>query len=101
MKWIWSKNMSGGSYYVPDQSRFPIFMAFSLFLLVMGASSTINNLDDPESNAVYILYAGFGCLFLTLFFWFRQVIKEHLAGLDSINLNSHTYMEWLGLFFLR
>jgi len=25
--------MSGGSYYVPDQSRFPIFMAFSLFLL--------------------------------------------------------------------
>ena len=36
--------MSGGSYYVPDQSRFPIFMAVSLFLLVMGASSTINNL---------------------------------------------------------
>ena len=28
--------MSGGSYYVPDQSRFPIFMAFSLFVLVMG-----------------------------------------------------------------
>ena len=47
--------MSGGSYYVPDQSRFPIFMAVSLFLLVMGASSTINNLDDPTSNSVYIL----------------------------------------------
>ena len=46
--------MSGGSYYVPDQSRFPIFMAFSLFVLVMGASSTINNLDNPESNSVYI-----------------------------------------------
>ena len=45
--------MSGGSYYVPDQSRFPIFMAFSLFVLVMGASSTINNLDNPESNSVY------------------------------------------------
>ena len=43
MIWAWSKNMSGGSYYVPDQSRFPIFMAFSLFLLVMGASSFINN----------------------------------------------------------
>mgnify|MGYP001161103551 FL=1 len=88
--------MSGGSYYVPDQSRFPIFMAFSLFLLVMGASSTINNLDDPSSNAVYILYAGFGCLFLTLFFWFRQVIKEHLAGLDSNQLKqSYVYgMAW-------
>ena len=78
--------MSGGSYYVPDQSRFPIFMAFSLFLLVMGASSTINNLDDPTNNSVYILYTGFGCLFLTMFFWFRQVIKEHLAGLDSNQL---------------
>ena len=88
--------MSGGSYYVPDQSRFPIFMAFSLFLLVMGASSTINNLDDPSSNAVYILYAGLACLFSTLFFWFRQVIKEHLAGLDSNQLKqSYVYgMAW-------
>ena len=40
--------MSTQNYYVPDQSRFPIFMAFSLFVLVMGASSTINNLDNPE-----------------------------------------------------
>ena len=84
--------MSGGSYYVPDQSRFPIFMAFSLFVLVMGASSTINNLDNPESNSVYILYSGFACLFLTMFFWFRQVIKEHLAGLDSNQLKqSYVY----------
>ena len=88
--------MSGGSYYVPDQSRFPIFMAFSLFLLVMGASSTINNLDDPNSNSAYILYLGFASLFLTLFFWFRQVIKEHLAGLDSNQLKqSYVYgMAW-------
>ena len=88
--------MSGGSYYVPDQSRFPIFMAFSLFVLVMGASSTINNLDNPESNSVYILYSGFACLFLTMFFWFRQVIKEHLAGLDSNQLKqSYVYgMAW-------
>ena len=96
MRWAWSKNMSGGSYYVPDQSRFPIFMAFSLFLLVMGASSTINNLGDSTSNSVYILYAGLGSLFLTMFFWFRQVIKEHLAGLDSNQLKqSYVYgMAW-------
>ena len=88
--------MSTQNYYVPDQSRFPIFMAFSLFVLVMGASSTINNLDNPDSNSVYILYAGFLCLFTTLFFWFRQVIKEHLAGLDSNQLKtSYVYgMAW-------
>jgi cytochrome c oxidase subunit 3 len=88
--------MSTQNYYVPDQSRFPIFMAFSLFLLVMGASSTINSLGDSESNSVYILYAGFVSLFTTLFFWFRQVIKEHLAGLDSNQLKtSYVYgMAW-------
>ena len=88
--------MSTQNYYVPDQSRFPIFMAFSLFLMVMGASSTINNLGDPASNSVYILYAGFISLFTTLFFWFRQVIKEHMAGLDSNQLKtSYVYgMAW-------
>ena len=88
--------MSTQNYYVPDQSRFPIFMAFSLFLLVMGASSTINSLGDSNSNSVYILYAGFASLFTTLFFWFRQVIKEHLAGLDSSQLKtSYVYgMAW-------
>ena len=88
--------MSTQNYYVPDQSRFPIFMAVSLFLLVMGASSTINNLGDADNNSVYILYAGFLALFTTLFFWFRQVIKEHLAGLDSNQLKtSYVYgMAW-------
>ena len=88
--------MSTQNYYVPDQSRFPILMAVSLFLLVMGASSTINNLGNAESNSVYILYAGFASLFTTLFFWFRQVIKEHLAGLDSNQLKtSYVYgMAW-------
>ena len=71
-------------------------MAVSLFLLVMGASSTIINLGNAESNSVYILYAGFASLFTTLFFWFRQVIKEHLAGLDSNQLKtSYVYgMAW-------
>ena len=29
------------NYYVPDSSKFPIFAAFSLFLVIVGASSTI------------------------------------------------------------
>ena len=88
--------MSNQSYYVPDQSRLPIFAAFSLFLLVMGASSTINNIGVEGSNSVFILYAGFASLFATLFFWFRKVVQEHLAGLDSAQLKkSYVYgMSW-------
>ena len=68
--------MSYQKYYVPDQSKYPIFMAFALFLLVMGASSTINSLDDPESNAVYVLYSGLAVMAITMFLWFRTVTKE-------------------------
>ena len=60
--------MSYQKYYVPDQSKYPIFAALALFLLVMGASSTINSLDDPESNAVYVLYSGFVEHSLELYF---------------------------------
>ena len=73
-------------YYVPEQSRFPIFAAISLFLMVMGAAATINALGDPESNAVYILYSGLAVFAVTLFFWFRTVVREHIAGLDSAQL---------------
>ena len=75
--------MSYQKYYVPDQSKFPIFAAISLFLLVMGAASTINNLDNPNSNAVYILYLGFTIFGINLFFWFKTVIEEHIADLIS------------------
>jgi cytochrome c oxidase subunit III len=78
--------MSYQKYYVPDQSKFPIFAAISLFLLVMGASSTINNLDNPDSNAIYILYLGFTVFGINLFFWFKTVIAEHIAGLNSAQL---------------
>ena len=78
--------MSYQQYYVPEQSKFPIFAAIALFLLVMGAAGTINDLDKPDSKSVYVLYAGFAVLATTLFFWFRTVIAEHIAGLDSAQL---------------
>ena len=47
--------MSYQKYYVPEDSKYPIYIAIALFLLVMGAASTINDLGKPDSNAVYIL----------------------------------------------
>ena len=34
--------MSYQKYYVPEESKFPIYIATALFLLVMGAAGTIN-----------------------------------------------------------
>ena len=78
--------MSYQKYYVPEQSRYPIFAATALFLLVMGASATINDLGKEDSNSIYILYSGFAVFALTLYLWFRTVIREHIAGLDSAQL---------------
>ncbi|MEK9649646.1 MAG: cytochrome c oxidase subunit 3 [Gammaproteobacteria bacterium] len=73
-------------YYVPEQSKFPIFAASSMFLLVMGAASTINSLGTDSNLGKYILWSGFAAMSATLFFWFKKVIQEHLAGLDSAQL---------------
>ena len=84
------------NYYVPDSSKFPIFAAFSLFLVIVGASSTINAIGNPDSKASYILYTGLACFGATLFFWFREVVKENYAGLESKQLSqSFVYgMAW-------
>jgi cytochrome c oxidase subunit 3 len=78
--------MSYQKYYVPEESKYPIYIATALFLLVMGAAGTINDLGKPASNSVYILYSGFAVFAVTLYFWFRAVIREHIAGLDSSQL---------------
>ena len=61
--------MSYQKYYVPEQSRYPIFAATALFLLVMGASATINDLGKEDSNSIYI-YCILGSLFLPLHYIF-------------------------------
>ena len=50
--------MSGyEKYYVPDQSKLPIYAAFSMFVLIMGAAGTINavELRTQSQNTFYIL----------------------------------------------
>ena len=44
--------MSYQKYYVPEQSKFPIYAATALFLLVMGAAGTINPIAHDKVNAL-------------------------------------------------
>ena len=61
--------MSYQKYYVPEDSKYPIYIATALFLLVMGAAGTINDLGKPESNSVYVLYSGFAIFAITIATW--------------------------------
>lgn len=78
------------SYYVPESSPMAIAATIGLVLSVAGAAVGINSLTygEPGSSSLGwpILYAGL-CVFLgTLFVWFRQAIRENLAGLNSVQL---------------
>ena len=78
---------SDSSYYVPASSRMPIFMAFGLLLFVLGASFTMNNWGEEDSNAHWLLITSFAVIWGTMFFWFGSVIKENDSGMYSGQLN--------------
>ena len=76
-------------YYVPAQSRLPIFMATALFLTVFGAGSWINDSAAQAATLGSRLIFMFGALLMagTMYAWFAKVIKENHAGMYSDQLN--------------
>lgn len=75
------------SYYVPDSSKLPIFMAFGLLLFVLGAGGTINDLGKESSNSYLLLMASFAVIWGVMFVWFSNVISENNQKLYSDQLN--------------
>ena len=94
-----SNNVDGYEhYYVPEQSAYPILATIGLFCLVFGMGTFFNELQ-AESAGIgrYISLAGFGMLSATLFFWFRQAIRENMQGLNSMQLK-RSYVWGMGWF---
>lgn len=76
--------MSTTSYYVPEQSRWPIFASVSLGLLAYGAGLTFTAMSaERDSIGPYVLGGGFLVLFYVIFGWFKDVIAESQSGLYS------------------
>ncbi len=74
-----------GTYYVPDQSKWPIVAAIGLFLTVVGAGMMMNAMsaksNDPTGH--YVFFAGALFMAWMLFGWFGDVIRESHSGLYS------------------
>ena len=77
-------------YYVPEQSRMAIMATIGLVLSVFGAASVMNDMTFGEpgvsGNGKLVMYTGLVIFGATLFTWFRQAIRENLAGLNSAQL---------------
>lgn len=76
------------AYYVPESSRLPIAMAVSLFVLVIGLAMTLQNISGLAQNerAGWFLAAGLLFFAVTLSVWFTKAAREHMAGLNSPQL---------------
>ncbi|MBK69943.1 MAG: cytochrome c oxidase subunit 3 [Euryarchaeota archaeon] len=88
--------MSEQPYYVPESSKLPFLMALTMLVFIIGASQTVINLGNPDSNAYLILVVFFLMWWAVMFFWFSEVIKENQAGLNNKMLkDSYVYgMAW-------
>lgn len=84
---------SEGSYYVPEQSKLPIFASFGLFLTVYGAGHWLNG----NSLGPTIFLCGSLVFAFVLWQWFSTVIGENLSGLNSPQLK-RSYVWGMGWF---
>jgi cytochrome c oxidase subunit 3 len=80
------------NYFVPQPSRHPVFAAFGLFWIILGAAQWINGAEWGK----YALLFGFLWLIGVLFQWFRQAIGESESG-DygyKVDLSFRWSMSW-------
>lgn len=74
---------SSNSYYVPDQSHWPIVGAIAMILMLGGTGLTLNDIQatgEATQMSKYITYTGAGILVFMLFGWFSTVISESRSG---------------------
>ena len=86
-------------YYVPDQSKMAVMATIGLILSIFGAASVMNDKtfgDGITGGSWSILIAGLFWFLAVLFVWFRQAIRENIAGMNSAQLKK-SYV--LGMFW--
>ncbi|MGV6806525.1 MAG: cytochrome c oxidase subunit 3 [bacterium] len=68
------------SYYVPEQSKLPVWTALGMGLAALGAGQWVQG----ESPMIFL--AGALVLAFVLYSWFSLVIRENMQGLPSAQL---------------
>lgn len=77
------------SYYVPEQSHWPIVGAIALFLIAIGAGEYVSTLKtEGASWGGYVLLAGLALIIYMVVGWFGNVIDESMAGKYSHQMDN-------------
>lgn len=77
-------------YYVPEGSPWPLVASVGLFLIAVGGANFIQqstaygeSLGNEGNWGHWVLLAGAVWMAVTLFYWWRDTIRESLSGLHS------------------
>lgn len=84
-------------YYIPHNSRYPIWVAIGLILTMFGTASWLVQAKQGADPNTLLPMFGFLVLSATLYFWFAKVIEENFQGLPSAQLN-RSYIWGMGWF---
>ncbi len=86
------------NYYVPEQSKFPLLMSASMFVMLFGFGYVVNGLSagDVSSLSVISSVAGLIAICTIVFLWLRTVVIENIEGKTSAQLKQSFYigMAW-------
>ncbi|MBX2809110.1 MAG: cytochrome c oxidase subunit 3 [Cellvibrionaceae bacterium] len=82
---------SESNYYVPEQSRLPIFASLGMFFMAVGLASWLNG------NTASLFMLGSVVMACVLWCWFSIVIAENIAGKNSAQLK-RSYVWGMGWF---
>jgi len=89
---------SSNSYYVPEQSPWPIVGAIAMFLMLGGTAMTLTDLQNGDITQMskITMYSGMAILTFMLFGWFGNVISESRSGLYSpqVDVSFRYGMSW-------
>ena len=87
-------------YYVPANSAWPFAGAIALFIIAIGAATTVQQVSNSGTNSgIPILFAGIGILLFILISWFRNIITESMNGLYNKQLDRSFRMGMLWFIF--
>ncbi len=85
------------SYYIPHSGWYPVWLAASACMMVVGLAIFLNASSAGEGGSLGVFYVGFAGLAFVLFQWFAKVVSENSVGLVSGQLK-RSYVWGMGWF---
>ena len=75
--------MSGGSYYVPESSKWPILGSLSLGAMMIGTGTLLVH----GLAGMPVMVVGLLAILAVMTLWFRDVIRESRGGLYDAQMD--------------